>query len=486
MTVAINAIYRGSVTYASGDGTAPSAISLGGTIVTANSIVSITIRSSDNEGRARRHFWEYDLTTTTIAFIRTQSGSAKSVTIEWEVIEFDTGVSVQRGNEDFGTSASTHDITISAVTTADTIATLVAAKPANSVNNWSRLDTDAQHHYPEITSTTNLKITATATPSTAGDSWVDSWQVIEFNSDVAVQKGISASSGGSSIYDRTVSISAITLSRTLALLTGMLGKSTAANRNLTMVDFNSTTEIQIEMLNEGSQSDNSVSWATVELPSGSTVESGVTTILDTDTTPTTQPNWTTALDNGSLLQGYFFPNSKKNATGSGTFDGFMSSISLDSPEDSITVTRNGTSIGFDIAFFVGDWPSSSGPTTFFQTNTGSLTATGDLLKQAIISQNINSSLTPSGALSKQVSKSFSGSITPSGAIQKRIDKVLDGSLTPAGTLLAGVIILLSLAGQAIASGSLVTQFVPFVAKVTNIFKDVFKSVFSNVFKDIDE
>lgn len=130
--------------------------------------------------------------------------------------------------------------------------------------------------------------------------------------------------------------------------------------------------------------------------------------------------------------------------------------------------------------------TGGGPTTFFQTNTGSLTPAGDITIQSILSQNINGTLTPTGALSKQISKSFTASITPSGTIQKRIEKVLDGSLTPTGTVIAAVVILLSLAGQSIASGSLVTQFIPFVAKVTNIFKDVFKSVFSNVFKDIDE
>jgi len=171
---------------------------------------------------------------------------------------------------------------------------------------------------------------------------------------------------------------------------------------------------------------------------------------------------------------------------------------------------------------IGCWEVVAGGTTFFQTNTGSLTPSGILSKQtvksvagsvtsigiltksvsaifggsstpsgilaaqAVISQDVNGSLIATGSISKQTSKVFGASVTPSGSLQKRIDKVLDGSLTPTGTVITSVVILLQLAGQVIASGSLATLFIAGVGKITNIFKNVFSSIFKNNFTDIGD
>ena len=344
MTTAINAIYRGSVTYTSGSGTTPTAINLGGTIVTANSIVSMTIRSNDAATRARRHYWTYDLTTTTIAFTRNESSSATTLTIEWEVIEFDTGVTVQRGNETFGTSSATHDITITSVTTGQAFSTIVGMTTTFSA---------IPYKYVDITSATNIRVTADGVLSGTN---IDSWQVIEFDSDVDVQRGLSTSSGGTSKTSRTQSITSIDLSRSFAVHCGMTPPSGTTGRPTQSLGFNSATELQITSLNFGTTNENTTSWAAIELPSGSTVESGSVSVTNTNTTPTTQPNWTTALSNGSLLYGAYQTNVRKITAADSNPNSFMFAISLDSPEDSLTVQRDGTALEFTLEWFAIDWP----------------------------------------------------------------------------------------------------------------------------------
>lgn len=90
---------------------------------------------------------------------------------------------------------------------------------------------------------------------------------------------------------------------------------------------------------------------------------------------------------------------------------------------------------------------------------GVVTASGALATQTVVMQAVAGSTTPTGTVQKQVNKILVGAITPSGALQKRIAKVLDGSLTPAGTVATTVVILLTVTGQLIVAGALATLFI---------------------------
>lgn len=191
------------------------------------------------------------------------------------------------------------------------------------------------------------------------------------------------------------------------------------------------------------------------------------------------------------------------------------------------------------AHLLAAYERASGGTTFFQTNTGSLTASGavtksisslfegslsavgsliktatkefdgssspsgDLTTQVVLMRDVSGSSTPSGDLTREINKQLQGSSSPSGTIQKqiikllvgsltpsgnllkRIEKVLDGSLTPTGTVITAVVILVQLAGQIIVAGALATLFIAGVA-VTNMFKNVFRPIFKNIFRRPDK
>lgn len=65
---------------------------------------------------------------------------------------------------------------------------------------------------------------------------------------------------------------------------------------------------------------------------------------------------------------------------------------------------------------------------------GSMTATGDVATQTVVMQAVDGSMTPSGILTRQINKIVAGSTTPTGTVQKQINKILVGTLTPSGAL----------------------------------------------------
>ena len=348
MATAIKAIYRGSVTYSSADGVAPAAISIGGTIDPAKSIVSITTRDSDAQNRAYRHFFHYDITTTTIAFTRPSSAWATSVTLEWEIIEFSTGVSVQRGNANF-TTGTTLDVPITAVTAGQAFATATAFSLPGSSNAVPK-------YYTDLTSTTNLRITQDAAINVTF-----SWQVVEFNTDVTIQNGLSSSTGGASKTSRTVAITAVDTTRSFILNRGHTPPpSYGPSREPQTIGFNSGTQIQIDSLNWGTIIDNTTAWTVVELPVGSVVQSGAVTVLNTATTPTAQPSWTGALANGSSLNAYAYHQNRKTQLADNTVGHYQFAVSMDVGKTSLTVQRNLSSNDHVINWFAIDWPAAGG------------------------------------------------------------------------------------------------------------------------------
>jgi len=183
-------------------------------------------------------------------------------------------------------------------------------------------------------------------------------------------------------------------------------------------------------------------------------------------------------------------------------------------------------------------PDASGGTTFFQTNTGSMTPagaleiqvnksldgsvtatgsiekliqklldgsstlSGDLSTQLVILSDVSGSSTLAGGLSKLIDKKFTGStapsgtiqkliakqlkasMTPSGGLQKRIEKVLDGSLTPTGTVITAVVILLQLAGQIVMTGALATLFIAGTGAVSKFLGKILKPILRPILKKI--
>ena len=276
--------YSGSVTYVAADGIAPPAISFGGIpIVVGKSVVVYSIRDSDNEQRERRHTWGYDLTTTTIAFSRNQSSSAKSVTIDWEVTYFSAGVNVQRGVLDLTSTLQT--VSINEVDSAKSIINIAGF--VTSSNSGKEMFQAGIVFSTDVSGDDQLTFTRSSAP-TSGQS-VHYWQVIEFDQDVSIQRGITTLSASGT---NSISILAVDLGATFVTVEGMelRHSSSPTVRNNYLTNITSSTNLDVSNIYLGSSATAIINWCVVEFTGGQTVESGVALFDDTTRPDITRNN----------------------------------------------------------------------------------------------------------------------------------------------------------------------------------------------------
>ncbi|MCB0489073.1 MAG: T9SS type A sorting domain-containing protein [Cyclobacteriaceae bacterium] len=137
---------------------------------------------------------------TTLTFTRNNNSTA-TVTIKWQVFEFSSGVTVQRGITAAGTGAT--NVTISSV---DLTKSFVIA--TQSVDGTTMGDNDA--FTANLTTTTNLQLTVTAgTPQIY-------WQVVTYNESI-VKKFTTTLSAGSTSTTTTISPAITTLSKAFVI-----------------------------------------------------------------------------------------------------------------------------------------------------------------------------------------------------------------------------------------------------------------------------
>jgi len=138
---------------------------------------------------------------------------------------------------------------------------------------------------------------------------------------------------------------------------------------------------------------------------------------------------------------------------------------LDTTDDSFTF-RFVEDLGMS-----GDWQlsevdsdlSEAGGTTFFQTNTGTITPSGTLVRDIL--KALAGALTPSGVVIKETLKALTGSLAPAGALIKNTLKQITGSLTPSGVLTSSRILFKTIVGALTPTGTLVKSTLKQVAGV---------------------
>ena len=106
---------------------------------------------------------------------------------------------------------------------------------------------------------------------------------------------------------------------------------------------------------------------------------------------------------------------------------------------------------------IGGTLTSSGALVKQTTKTlaGTLTSTGALTAARVFLKAIGGTLTSSGALVKQTTKTLAGTLTSTGALVKHTTKALAGTLTSSGALTAARVFLKAIGGTLTSSGALV-------------------------------
>ncbi len=202
---------------------------------------------------------------TTLTFQRNVTGN--TVTITWHVVEFSSGVSVQRGST--GLSPVPVNVTLTAVNTAKSFPII-----SHSCDGTTFDDND--FYKAKITTPTNLEIDSYYLCSTGSGKW----QVVEYT-DSAVQQGdVSFGSGDSS---KTDTVTSVDTSKSWLIYTYKAEAGTAADigQKLIRGRLTNSTTLTFDRNNTGDIAD--LSWYLVEFSDLTTTQHGSQSFTTSET-----------------------------------------------------------------------------------------------------------------------------------------------------------------------------------------------------------
>lgn len=229
-------------------------------------VFSSRVDSGTEQDGGRAAVSGYISSSTQVSFQRNASGGSTDCTISWMVIEYYSGISVQRGGitGTFNAASSPTAVTLTAVTVAHSWAMMHSSASASWSYSSDQLVT------AEITSTTNLNIVSQSTGSPPTGNW--RWEVVD-HSDATVQKATGTQADGTITTDITIS----SVDTTKTFIMGMMCRS-AGYLDMTYgpswLLLNSTT---MRFYRFSSFTDNSYVLYAVTLPKNISVQRGETT-----------------------------------------------------------------------------------------------------------------------------------------------------------------------------------------------------------------
>jgi hypothetical protein len=205
---------------------------------------------------------------TTLEFIRvTDESPVSTITIEWSVVEYTCGISVQRG--DTNVAATTVDVSITPVAARSHAFVTWSKSAASADASWDSNDTLVV----DLTSTSNVELRTAG----ANASHTVSWQLVEFlnGADVNVQRG-SASLTGTNLSTTATLASAVTTSHAFVLADlQSAGSGTDIGARLIRAQLTNSTTVTFDRSISGSPDDlTEIGWQVVELTDGSAVQRG--------------------------------------------------------------------------------------------------------------------------------------------------------------------------------------------------------------------
>lgn len=251
----------------------------GSTTSTANGLTTVTITAVDPNRSfllfSTRHALNRPVGSevtgrlagaTTLEFNRaTNEASPATITIQWFVVQYNCGVSVQRGS--VAPAAATTNVAISAVNSLSAAFVTWSKTPVATDSSWGSDDPVAA----ELTSTTNLQFRQDG----ANANHTIWWQVIEFTdaTRIKVQKGVASLTGAATSTTATLATSVLT-SRTFVLVGARSsGAGTDIGSGMVRARLTNSTTVTFD---RGAANYNAteIAWQVIELKEGSAVQSG--------------------------------------------------------------------------------------------------------------------------------------------------------------------------------------------------------------------
>jgi hypothetical protein len=272
MAAVLNHIEKGTVTL--GGANASVTVTLG-TTLTSTAAAFLLHSARHNDASPNKVQFRGEITnTTTLTFTRDASGD--EITINWQVIEFTSGVTVQRGVVNGDGVNSEFNVTISAIVLAQTFCTVGHETDGSSVGDDDFISCN-------LTSTTNLRLSADegATPKILTNQKFMSWQVIEFTdaADISVVRGSVSFGVGDTSLDAT-GLAACVVAKTMLLVSYNSDNTAAANQDRYNIKGSITSTTALNFARVSSGMTMVLYWERVEFLNDTTVQAIAISMAD--------------------------------------------------------------------------------------------------------------------------------------------------------------------------------------------------------------
>ncbi len=270
-------------------------------------------------------------------------GTTGTVTIEWSVVSFTAGVTVQRGTTAMG--AATVNVPISAVD-------LTKSFPIVSMRVAGTVFSDDDFVRSRLTASGNLELSTFALNAN-----VVEWQVIQYD-DASVQSG--DLSFGAGDMARTATVTAVDASKSWLVYGYRTSYSSFTNIGEKLVRGTVTNNTTLTFDRSVSGTSNDLSWYLIEFQDATTVQHSSTSFLSAETSldvPITAVDPTRAIAVGGYqMTGGRSPYSANDVPGVGWFTFELTTGT------NLRIRRDAALATADASWSVIHWPSNTPPT----------------------------------------------------------------------------------------------------------------------------
>ncbi len=219
-------------------------------------------RTNDGTSRSRV---SCELTNATTLTITAGVANASNV-VQWYVVEFTSGIAVQRGLASFANGTGTVNVTLNPVV--DLTRTFVLISESINDNNQTRDERWTVR--ARLSATNNLELTRNET----GTAVSVAWQVIQIQN-ASVQSGLTTIANGSATA--TAAITAVDTAKTFVVFTRRAATATNGRDGRYQVRGELTNATTLTFTRSGTSDALEIAWFAVTLNDGTTVQRGVST-----------------------------------------------------------------------------------------------------------------------------------------------------------------------------------------------------------------
>ncbi len=287
--------------------------------------------------------------TTTLEFNRvTDEASPATITIQWSVVEYNCGVTVQRGS--VAPAATTNNVTITAVNSTADAFTTFSKTPTSTDSSWDSNDPTVV----ELTSTTNLQFRVDAAVATH----TIHWQVVEFTDStmIKVQRGTTSLTGATTSTTATLGTAVNTAHTFVLVSTRATGSGTDIGSGLVRGTLTNSTTVTLDR-SAANYNVTEIAWQAVELKEGSTVQNGSATVASAAASGTVSLTAVTLARSNAFASGMSGGGTNCGRTAYTTDDVLgvaCFTLALTSTTQ-LTLTRANTAAAADVGWFVVSW-----------------------------------------------------------------------------------------------------------------------------------